>query len=107
MSTPSDSPTEPAADRSPGESWWPPLPVIVACLLGCLLPAYAYAEAFAALRGFGIVSRRWAAVLLIVPTLVWVLEFRLPAILYLAPQLLVAAVVSWFIARVRGRRVAG
>jgi len=101
MSAQSGNPETPHSPPSADEAWWPPLPVITGCLLGCLLPAYAYAEGFAALRGFGICSRRWAAFLFVVPSLVWLAR---GGSLFLVPQLLIAAVVSGLIARVRARR---
>ena len=89
--------TDPPSAR---DSWWPPLPVITGCLLGCLLPAYAYAEGFAVLWGFGICTRRWAAFFFLVPSVVWA---ACGGALFLVPQLLIAAVVSRFIARARAR----
>jgi len=101
MSAHSDSTSNADLQPSAHDSWWPPLPVITGCLVGCLLPAYAYAEGFAALRGFGVCSRRWAAFFFLVPSLVWLAR---GGALLLVPQLLIAALISSFIARLRARR---
>ena len=99
-------------------SWLPPAPVVLGCLLGCLLPVIAYAEAMAALFSFGICRRRWAALLIAVPSAVWLCvawrgaswdqEPRWARVsttaLILAAQLVLAAAVSAVIGRVIARR---
>ena len=51
--------------------WLPPADVLIACVLGCLLPAIAYAQAMAAFFRFSGIQKRWAVLLIVVPTLVW------------------------------------
>lgn len=74
--------------------WVPPADVITGCLVGCLLPVVAYAQAMSALFGFGFADRKWAALLFAVPTAAWVGAFGLGAVVFLAPQLAIAAAVS-------------
>ena len=99
-----DNAREPDPERPARGGWWPPLSVITGTLVGCALPAFAYAEALASLRGFGAFDRRWAAIPLIAPSVVWLVKFGPLAVVLLAPQLLIAAFVSGLIARVRRRR---
>jgi hypothetical protein len=51
--------------------WLVPAAVVTGCLVGCVLPIVAYAEAMSAFFGFGAVPRRWAGVLIAVPTVAW------------------------------------
>jgi hypothetical protein len=62
-----------AISRPPGGAmaWLPLATVVTGCLVGCLLPVVAYAQAMAILFGFGFTQRRWAPLLIAVPTAVW------------------------------------
>ena len=61
-----------ADSQAPTERrWLVPAAVVTGCLLGCVLPIVAYAEAMSAFLGFGAVPRRWAGVLIAVPTVAW------------------------------------
>jgi hypothetical protein len=96
----------------------PPPSVLIGTLLGCVLPAIAYAEAMSAFFGFGVVRRKWAWLLLGVPTTVWLaVASRTPipsrslglslsiTAMALAAQLALAAIVSAAVACVvRGRQ---
>ena len=55
----------------PERRWIVPAAVVTGCLVGCALPIVAYAEAMSACFGFGAVPRRWAGVLIAVPTVAW------------------------------------
>jgi len=71
MATPCDEPISGGGRNARIRAWLPPASVILGCLLGCVLPAIAYGEALAALSGFGVVRRRWAVVLILVPSALW------------------------------------
>jgi len=85
--------------------WVPPAAVIWGCLVGCLLPVVAYAHAMGALFGFGVAQRKWAALLFAVPSAAWVGAFGPAALVFLAPQLAIAAAVSALIWRFAARRL--
>jgi FtsH-binding integral membrane protein len=117
---PSDDDVAEGSGVPPEWRWSLPAPVVTGCLLGCLLPVVAYAEAMSALFGFGIVRRRWAAVLILVPTAVWcyvasrwrtadeLATARLSGLaMLLGAQLMLAVLVSAGIARVIARRKRG
>jgi hypothetical protein len=59
------------AQTPPERRWLVPTAVVTGCLIGCVLPIVAYAEAMSACFGFGAVPRRWAGVLIAVPTVAW------------------------------------
>jgi len=95
---------------------FPAAAVVTGCLLGCVLPAIAYAEAMSALFGFGAVARKWVWLLIGVPTFVWLgAAFRVHIAgqslsrnlwiigIALAAQLALAAAVAAAIAAVRRR----
>jgi len=84
--------------------WVPPADVITGCLVGCLLPVVAYAQAMSILFGFGFADRRWSALLFAVPSAAWVGAFGPGALVFLAAQLAIAVVVSALVWRFGARR---
>jgi len=96
----SDDRDGPDQKRASDEGRFPPASVVTGCLLGCLLPVIAYAEGMGALFGFGPIRKKWAWLLLIVPTVAWFgFSFSPFTAIFLGGQLLIAAVVSAIIAR--------
>jgi hypothetical protein len=100
-----------------GNPWLPPAAVVTGSLIGCVLPVIAYAQAMAILLGYGFVPRRWALLLIAVPTVVWLwpggrlnpgivtpLEWLVDTALFLGAQFVLAVIISTVVRRLLVRR---